>query len=707
MKIFKIVFLFGLLLLNFETFGQESRTDFYQIDANNKPIIDGSLDDPVWQTASVISDFHQTRPNDHGEPSEKTEVQIARTTEFIYVAFKAHDSDIENLSAKGFIQGQNFFSDDRLAVYIDSFNDRRNSYFFQVNGNGIRRDALIGNDYFIEDWSTIWYANTKVHDWGWTAEMAIPIKSIAFDPNAEEWGINFGRVHPRKGEEMAWSSRERNINPSVAGYIRGVEGFDQGLGLEFAPSVSLTYLDDHELGEDTQFEPSLTTFYNITPFLTAGLTLNTDFSATDVDDRQVNLSRFSLFFPEKREFFLRDASIFEFGNIDVNGRPFFSRRIGLSSEGEPLNIDAGVKVTGRAGSWNVGALAIRQDAELDGADNDLFIGRATRNVFDESEVGIIATSGDPTSIEGNRLIGADYSYRNSRVFGDQRFRANIWYQETETDGFIDNQAAFGIGVNYPNYKYSGFLDYRRIEENFNPALGFVNRVGVEQIDGQARYRHRLRGSYWQWLRTRVQYFKSDRIEGDLQSQRIFWNIIEGFSEKNDFFTFFVGQTKEGIIEPFELRDDIEIPIGEYTSDRYGVFFETGPQNPLRFEFEIADGDFFGGTRFEIIPEVQWRPNKHIFASFSAQENRIKLPQGNFTSRLYSARFNYAFDSRWAWLNVIQADNFSDTVSINSRLRFQQRADREYFLVFNQTRDRVTEEILDSAIVFKAAFNFRI
>jgi len=386
---------------------------------------------------------------------------------------------------------------------------------------------------------------------------------------------------------------------------------------------------------------------------------------------------------------------------------FFSRRIDLSSEVEPLNIDAGIKVTGRAGSWNVGALAIRQDAELDGAENDLFVGRATRNVFDESEVGIIATSGNPTSVDGNSLIGADYSYRNSRIFGDQRFRANLWYQETETDGFNDNQAAYGIGFNYPNYKYSGFLDYRRIEENFNPALGFVNRVGVEQIDGQARYRHRLQGNYWQWLRTRVQYFKSDRIDGDLQSQRIFWNIIEGFSEKNDFFTFFVGQTKEGIIEPFELRDDIEIPIGEYTSDRYGVFFETGPQNPLRFEFEIADGDFFGGSRLEIIPEVQWRPNKHIFASFSAQENRIELPQGNFTSRLYSARFNYAFDSRWAWLNVIQADNFSDTVSINSRLRFQQRADREYFLVFNQTRDRVTEEILDSAIVFKAAFNFRI
>jgi len=706
MKIRLLIFLLVAFALGYQSHAQEPRINFSVIDIVDKPIIDGDLSDDVWKEAAVISDFHQTRPNDHGKPSEKTEVQIARTTEFIYVAFKAYDSDIENLSAKGFIQGQNYFSDDRLAVYIDSFNDRRNSYFFQVNGNAMRRDALIGNDYFIEDWSTIWYADTKRYDWGWAAEMAIPIKSIAFDPTAQQWGINFGRVHPRRGEEMAWSSRERSVNPSVAGYIEGVQDFDQGLGLELAPSVSLTYFDD-DLGSSSDIEPSLTTFYNVTPFLAAGLTLNTDFSATDVDDRQVNLSRFSLFFPEKRDFFLRDASIFEFGNIDVNGRPFFSRRIGLSSEGEPLNIDAGVKLSGRAGAWNLGALAIRQDAEFDNADNDLFVGRVTRNVFDESEVGIIATSGDPSSSNGNNLFGGDYTYRNSRLFGDQRVRATAWYQETDTDGFNDKQRAYGLGVNFPNYKYSGYVDYRRIEENFNPALGFVNRVGVEQVDGQARYRHRLQGNYWQWLRTRVQYFRSDRIDGDLQSERVFWNFFEGFSEKNDFFTFFVGQTKEGIIEPFELRDDVEIPIGEYTSDRYGVFFETGPQRPLRFEFEVADGDFFGGTRLQISPQVQWRPNKHVFLSFSADQNRIKLPQGDFTSRLYSARFNYAFDKRWAWLNVVQADNFSDTISINSRIRFQQRADREFFVVFNQTRDRVTSEIIDSTVVFKAAFNFRI
>ena len=708
MKNFLIVLALVIVVQSGMSYAQTPATALYLITDQTAPVIDGELDEAVWATAPLIDDFHQIRPEDRGVPSEKTEVQIARNDTYIYVAFRAHDSEISSLSAKGLIQGQTFFSDDRLAVYIDTFNDRRNAYFFQINGNGIRRDALIGNDYFIDDWSTVWYAETKVHDWGWTAEIAIPIKSISFNPNAENWGLNFGRVHPRRGEEMAWSSRDRNINrPAVAGYASGVQGFSQGLGIELAPSISTGYFDDDLRDGKYEIEPSLTTFYNITPFLTAGLTLNTDFSGTDVDDRQVNLNRFSLFFPEKREFFLRDASIFEFGNIDENGRPFFSRRIGLSSEGNPLDIDAGVKLSGRAGAWNVGALAIQQEAELDGADESLFVGRVSRNVFDESEVGLIATYGDPTTDAGNNLVGTDYTYRNSRVFGDQTVRANVWYQQSDTDGFNSDQSAFGAGIDFPNDKYSGYLDYRRIEENFNPALGFVNSSGVEEINGQIRYKHRLKGDFWQWYRSRFDFYRSERIDGGVVRESVFLNFFEGFSNGNDFFTFFVGKTTDGVSESFELTDDVEIPVGVYKSDRYGVFFETGQHRPVTVRLEVADGDFFDGKRLQISPEIQWRPNKHFFVSLKADENRIELGQKNFTSRLYSARFNYAPNSKWAWLNVAQADNFSDTVSLNSRIRYQPRADREYFLVFNQTRDRDTEEILDTAVILKASFNFRM
>ena len=670
------------------------------------PVIDGNLDEPVWSAAPRISEFHQTRPDDHGIPSEKTEAQIVVSDEYIYVAFWVHDSEIDKLVAKGLIQGQNFFSDDRVGINFDTFYDRRNAYFFQVNANAIRREALTGNDYFIDEWDTIWYAETKVHDWGWTAELAIPVKSIAFDKKITTWGMNLTRISPRRGENMAWSSIDRNTNASAYGDLTNVTGLNQGRGLEFAPSISLAYLDSDELGSDTRIEPSLTSFYNITPNLTAGLTFNTDFSATEVDDRQTNLGRFALFFPEKRDFFLRDASIFEFGGLDRNGRPFFSRRLGLSGDGVPLDINAGAKLTGRAGSWNLGSLIINQDVDVEGADETLFVGRASRNVFKESQIGLIATQGDPFSANGNSLIGADYNYQNSKVFGDQRVNANLWYQETDTDGFDDNQSAYGFGINYPNYKYSGFFDYRRIEENFNPALGFVNRKGVEQIDTQIRYRHKLDDGFWQWYRTRLQYFRSDRIDGGLQTQLTFLNFFEGQSKGNDFFTFFVGEIKEGVIDSFDITDGLVVQPGLYASDRYGFFFETGFQRPFRVQLEIADGDHFGGTRLQISPKIEWRPNKHFFASISADVNKIELPQGNFTSRLVAARLNYAFNSKWAWLNIIQSDNSSNTTAINSRIRYQPRADREYFLVFNQTRDRVTDDILDNAVILKAAFNFR-
>jgi hypothetical protein len=216
-------------------------------------------------------------------------------------------------------------------------------------------------------------------------------------------------------------------------------GFSQGHGLELTPSLSVGYADIKGQGSDTQFEPSITAFYNVTPNLTAGITVNTDFSGTEADERQVSLSRFSLFFPEKRDFFLRDASIFEFGNLDENARPFFSRRIGLSDQGDALDLEAGVKVSGRVGDWNVGALAIQQDVIDPLADESLFVGRVTRNVFDESEMGLITTVGDPNSDSDNSLYGVDYTYRDSHFLGDQQLRANFWFQESDTTGFEDNQ----------------------------------------------------------------------------------------------------------------------------------------------------------------------------------------------------------------------------------------------------------------------------
>jgi len=391
-----------LLLLSTESVAvytvDGERKSFEILRADSAPRIDGRLDDDVWRNAAVVDDFHQTTPTDGATPTEITIVRVAYDDEYLYIAADLRDSNAQEIRAKQMIQGKMFFSDDRFWVTIDSFNNKRNDYFFQVNANGVRREALRENNArFIEEWVAIWHAESAVHEDGWSTEIAIPFKSISFSPESDTWGINFGRGIVRKQEFNMWASHERQDWPAYGGEVRGIGNIQQGLGLDVVPSINLSQQRDLVLGgEHSGFEPSLDVRYRITPSLSATFTLNTDFSTSEVDEQQVALDRFSLFFPEKRDFFLQDAGIFEFGNIDTNGRPFFSRRIGLSDDGEAVGIDGGVKLTGRVGDLSLGALAIRQEANGGVDAQDLFVARGSYNVLQESAVGFIMTHGDPT-----------------------------------------------------------------------------------------------------------------------------------------------------------------------------------------------------------------------------------------------------------------------------------------------------------------------
>ena len=303
---------------------------------DSPPVIDGKLDDAVWEDAAFVDDFHQTAPTNGALPTERTVVRVTYDDEYLYIAANLQDSEPLAIQAKQLIQGKMFYSDDRFWVTLDSFNNKRNDYFFQVNANGIRREALRENNArFIEEWATIWHAESQVHENGWATEIAIPFKSISFAPESDTWGINFGRGIVRKQEYDMWSSYERQDWPAYGGEVTGIAEIEQGLGLDVVPSVNVSQSRDLVLGDTINaFEPSLDVRYRITPSLSATFTLNTNFSTAEVDEQQVALDRFSLFFPEKRDFFLQDAGIFEFGNINTNGKPFFSRRIGLSEDGE-------------------------------------------------------------------------------------------------------------------------------------------------------------------------------------------------------------------------------------------------------------------------------------------------------------------------------------------------------------------------------------
>ena len=450
------------------------------------PIIDGKIDEAVWDQAEVLTDFHQSRPIEGAEPSEPTEVFLLYDDDALYIAARMYDSEPDRIAAPTVRHGQGLGRDDRIVIILDPFHTGRGAYRFETNANGIRHDALYDSiSSFESAWTVIWESAADYFEGGWEAEMAIPFKTLSFDPTTDAWGFNFGRGIRRRGEEIAWVSRNRSYNASILGTATGLTGMDQGVGLDVVPSVTLNQQRTFDpSGSDFNFEPSLDVFYKITPSLNASLTLNTDFSATEVDDRQVNLTRFSLFFPEKRDFFLNDSDLFTFGRIDEinneassraaanNGRPFFSRRLGLSGTGQPVDLEYGGKLSGRIGRWNVGALAIRQDAFESIDASNVLVGRVSANVLNESSVGMIFTSGDPNTNLDNSVVGLDFRYLNTRFANGKVLEADAWYQQSDTDGLEGDDASYGIGFRVPaNAGWRGGINHKQIQANFNPALG--------------------------------------------------------------------------------------------------------------------------------------------------------------------------------------------------------------------------------------------
>ena len=675
------------------------------------PVIDGRLDDDAWLEAARIDDFHQTDPQEGAAPTEATIVRVTYDDEYLYIAADLRDSDPAAIQATQMIQGRFFFSDDRFWVMLDSFNSKRNDYFFQVNANGIRREALReNNSRFIEEWATIWNAESRITEHGWSTEIAIPFKSVSFDPASDTWGINFGRGVVRKQEFQLWSSHERQDWPAYSGEMSGIGGIEQGLGLDVMPSVILKRQKAYAPGSgSTDFEPAVDVRYRITPSMSATLTINTDFSTTEVDEQQIALDRFSLFFPEKRDFFLQDAGIFEFGNIDTNGRPFFSRRIGLSANGEPVGLDGGVKLTGRAGDFSIGALAIRQEA-FDGVDaTDLVVVRGAMNVLSESAAGFIVTHGDPASNERNSVVGADFLYRNSDGPFGEIFTSNLWAQKSNSSGTRDDDYALGAKLEIPSDKLFVRFGAEEIQPNFNPALGFVNRAGIRRYETTLRYRTRPAKGRWRAINHRVDASYVTDLDDRLLSRRVTFRPVTLYAHTDDFYLVEWQRNREVVDSPFRLFGRLEVPAGIYSFDRFRAEVRTGVQRPVNVVVSVQGGRFFGGDRLEKFAEVEWRQSAHFALAASVEEQVVDLPSGSFTLHLASLRTDVAFNPRWSWINLVQYNNADDAIGVNSRLRYIPEAGREMVLVLNHNaavdpQNRFTSRA--SELNLKLAYTFR-
>jgi len=727
LSLMQLFFLQGALAQSLSDENANKQVRVIRVDS--APVIDGKLDDSVWQNAEVLTDFHQTRPRDGGEPSDPTEVYLLFDDDALYIGARMYDSEPDRIAAPTVRHGQGLRNDDRIAIILDPFQTGLGAYRFETNANGVRHDALYDSmTSFDSEWTVIWDSAAGYFDGGWEAELAIPFKTLSFDPGKDTWGFNVGRAIRRRGEDIAWVSRNRSYNASILGLATGLQGMDQGVGLDIVPSINVnqqkTYVPS---STDSSFEPSLDVFYKVTPSLNASITINTDFSAAEVDDRQVNLSRFSLFFPEKRDFFLNDSDLFTFGRIgdisnaatsrsgDNNGRPFFSRRLGLSSSGQPVDLEYGGKLSGRIGRLNIGMLAIRQDGFESVDASNVLVGRVSASVLNESSFGMIVTAGDPNSNTDNKLAGIDFSYLNTRLPGGRVLEGDAWYMQSDTAGLDGDDAAFGLGIGMPNNSgWRGGLHYKQIQTNFNPALGFVNRSNIEDTIADIGYTYYPRGKLVQDIFSGIDVQRTSFIGGGLDSQVILGRLVEIQTNSQDTLNLHYSQAKEVIANPFRIYEDDEraviIPPGTYSFGEASATIQTGGQRDVSGAFTVSNGDFYDGRRTNLVGEMTWRQSKYLTVSASYDWNDIELPQGNFITRLTSLTTEVNFSPTLNWVNLIQYDNVSEVVGLNARLVWIPTAGQEGLIVFNHSlQDRDKDNSFDSElsdINIKLSYTFR-
>ncbi len=694
-----------------DTFVRDQKS-IQMIRTTTPPVIDGVLDDVVWQSAAVVDEFHQILPVEYAEPSVRTEVYLLYDDDAIYVGAKL-SIDPALISRNILRRNGTITNDDYFFVSFDPFNNQRGGYFFGVNPNGVHQDGLYRNiSEFYGDWDSIYYVETTTVADGWIAEYKIPFKSVSFDPNSDTWGMNFSRKVQSRNEQMTWVSNNRRFDPSSAGKATGLTGLDQGLGLDIVPSVSVRKERTYTPGlSESIFEPSVDVFYKITSALNGSLTLNTDFSATEVDDRQVNLTRFSLFFPEKRDFFLRDADIFEFGRLSQNGRPFFSRKIGLGANGQEIGLIGGAKISGRIGDWEIGALSIRQDESTGLAADTLNVVRIKTGIMAESTIGAIFTQGDPTSNLNSTLAGVDFLYRNTTIGNGRIFEVSSWYQQTNTQGIASDDGAAGLSIFLPSTEgLSGGVSTKRYENNFKPALGFANRVGVDEYTGELNYMYRPGTGFWQSMNFALNGERFNDLKGNLQSEKVTITPLELMSNTGDTLFIRSNFNKEILTTPFKIYPGVVIPVGAYEFDNHGVELGSAAFRPLAGKIAFVQGSFYGGEQTRVFGSMAWQASINIRSTVGFNISDVTLPQGKFTTRVLSAGLDYVFSSTLSLVNLLQYDNVSEIAGFNIRLNWIPEEGQEFFFVINHNmedfnRDNRFESNFTSATA-KFSYTFR-
>ncbi|RLD23767.1 MAG: hypothetical protein DRI70_08955, partial [Bacteroidetes bacterium] len=548
---------------------------------NTPPVIDGIISEEVWMQAIPVTEFIQREPLNGQAATENTEVYVGYDEHNLYIAFRCY-TDPQYITAKELARDVSLRYDDRVQIILDTYLDRRNAYWFQIGPRGSIGDAIVSENgaAFNKAWDGLWTGKAQIHSEGWDTEMSVPFKTLGFKQGSDTWGLKLIRHHMRNEETDYWpvaNLNTHNFQVSDAGNLTGLNGISQGLGLDIVP-YGLTGVDYIKDGDhaDPVLNAGLEAYYNLTPNLKAAVTLNTDFAQTEVDAQEINLTRFGLFYPEKRDFFLDGANYFNFGiNGDrdnpMNTRliPFFSRRIGLDSVGNPIPVLVGSKITGQSGNWNIGAQYMKDQRE--GWNNSHFaVTRISRNFGDQSQAGFIATYGNALEDMSNLLLGLDVRLATSKFRGNKNMGFNLYGLKSITsfeDPILEDQGrelAYGVEFVYPNDFLYMRVGHMQIQENFVAGIGFVPRPGVRQSYGSFLVGPRPE----KWGIIQIQAGSGiDHISG-FNSQLLTreWNAtpLKIRFVTGDLISWQMTSTYELLDNPFSIYEGHVIPEGAYS-----------------------------------------------------------------------------------------------------------------------------------------------
>jgi hypothetical protein len=660
--------------------------------------VDGVLDEPEWALAPASGDLVMVEPRQGERAHGRGFARVLAGPKAVVFGIRLEDPEASGIVSFTKERDGDFEFEDHVVIVVDPFQDGRSGYVFAVNPGGARFDALVepGGEDVDPNWDGEWEAGTTRDAEGWTAEIRIPIETLSFRPDLSEWGLNVQRRVQRLQETDRWASPRQDYSvfqSSRAGLLAALPRFDLGLGLGVRPALVGGFRKPApDAKADGTLEPSLDVTQRLGANVLASLTVNTDFAETEVDARRTNLTRFPLFFPEKRTFFLDAADIFSFGT-GIGGEtllPFFSRRIGLV-EGREVPILAGLKATGRAHGTAFGGLAVHtREVEGLAPASTMGVVRVRQNVLAESRVGLLATAGDPLGRKGSFEFGADFTYQTSRFQGDKNFSAGVWGLVTGREDLHGDRSAYGFKIDYPNDLWDCYLLYRHVGDDFDPSLGFAPRRAINSYQAGCTYAPRLTNSFIRQMFHELYPSLTTDLGGRWESYRVFAAPINWRLESGDRVELNVVPAGERLQEPFEIADGVVIPPGAYNWWRYRVEVEAAAKRRLSGQATWWLGSFYTGTLHQIELEASWTPSPIVTFQVDAEHDVGRLDQGDFDLTLIGARIRLNLSPDLQLNSFLQYDSEDRSFGTNTRLRWTFHPRGDLFVVYNHGLREIDE-----------------